>query len=140
MKNIYLHALWFWFVMLFLAIINGGIRVAIYKPFLEPYIGHWAHQISSITGIILFFLAIYLFLKYIKVEYSKRDLLAIGIMWMVMTIIFEFLFGYYGRGLSWSEMIGAYYFWKGELWIFVLLSVIIIPQICFKMFNNIKSK
>ena len=136
MKKIYLHALWFWFVLLLLAIINGIIRDATYKPLLEPLIGHWAHQLSSITGILLFFCAIYLFLKYIKMDYTKRDLLKIGIMWIVMTIIFEFAFGYYVRGSSWSEMLGAYYFWQGELWIFVLISVVIIPQIYFKMLKN----
>ena len=93
MKKIYLHALWFWFVLLVLAIINGIIRDSTYKPLLEPIIGNWAHQLSSITGILLFFYAIYLFLKYIKVGYAKRDLWNIGVMWLVMTIIFEFVFG-----------------------------------------------
>jgi hypothetical protein len=139
MKKIYLHTLWFWFVLLLLAIINGIIRDATYKPLLEPIIGNWAHQLSSITGILLFFCAIYLFLKYINIDYTKRDLWNIGVMWLVMTIIFEFAFGYYVRDSSWSEMLGAYYFWKGELWIFVLISVVIIPQICFRIINNIES-
>ena len=136
MKKIYLHALWFWFVLLLLAIINGIIRDSAYKPLLEPLIGHWAHQISAITGILLFFFAIYLFLKFTKSDYNKLDLLKIGILWLMMTVIFEFAFGYYVRNSSWSEMLGAYYFWKGELWIFVLISVVIIPQICFKMLKN----
>jgi len=135
-KKIYLHALWFWFVLLFLAIFNAIIREATYKPFLEPYIGNWAHQISSVTGIILFFIAIYLLLKFTKVEYTRHDLLNVGIMWMTMTIIFEFTFGYYVRGSSWNDMIHAYYFWKGELWIFVLISVVVIPQICFRLLKK----
>ncbi len=136
MKKIYLSSFWFWFVLLILAIINGIIRDATYKPFLEPYIGNRAHQLSSITGILLFFCAIYLFLKYIKVDYTKHDLWNIGVMWLIMTIIFEFAFGYYVRDSSWNEMIEAYYFWKGELWIFVLISVVIIPQICFKIIKR----
>jgi len=136
MKKIYLQALWFWFVLLILAILNGIIRNATYKPLLEPIIGNWAHQISSITGIILFFIAIYLFLTFTKSNYTKQDLLNIGFMWMAMTIIFEFAFGYYFRQSSWSEMVGAYYFWRGELWFFVLLSVVVIPQICFRLLKN----
>ena len=136
MKKIYLHAIWFWFVLLFLAIINGIIREITYKPLLEPHIGNWAHQISSITGIILFFIAIFIFLKFIKSIYTKHDLLNIGTMWMAMTIIFEFAFGYFVRHSSWSEMIEAYYFWKGELWIFVLISVVIIPQICYRLLKS----
>ena len=136
MKKIYIRTLWFWFVLLLLAIINGIIRDMTYKPLLEPIIGNWAHQISSITGITLFFIAIYLFLKYTKSDYTKRDLLNIGIMLMTMTIIFEFTFGYYFRQSSWSQMVGAYYFWKGELWVFVLISVVIIPQICFRLLKK----
>ena len=136
MKKIYLQALWFWFVLLILAILNGIIRNATYKPLLEPIIGNWAHQISAITGIIFFFIAIYLFLKYTKSDYSKRGLLNIGIMWMTMTIIFEFTFGYYFRQSTWSEMVGTYYFWKGELWVFVLISVVVIPQICFRLLKK----
>ena len=138
MKKIYLHSLWFWFILLTLAIINGITRDLTYKPLLEPYIGIWAHQISCLTGIILFFTAIYIFLKYIKANYTRYDLFGIGTMWMIMTIIFEFTFGYFYRQSSWEEMFAQYHFWKGDLWIFVLLSVIIIPQVCFKILRGEK--
>ena len=59
-KSFYQYALLFWFVLLALAFVNAAIRETTYKPLLEPYIGYWAHQISSLTEII-FFLQTYYF-------------------------------------------------------------------------------
>ena len=136
MKKIHLHSLWFWFVLLIIAIINAVIREATYKPLLEPYIGNWAHQLSSITGIIFFFIAIYLFFRYINVEYNKLDVWIIGVKWVILTTIFEFTFGYYFRQSSWEEMFATYHFWKGELWFLVLIAVLFIPRICYILLNK----
>lgn len=128
-KKFYLKAIAFWFVLLIVALINATIRETTYKPFLAPYIGMWAHQVSSLTGIILFFIAIYYFLKKTKEIYSKRDLLIGGCVWIVMTIIFECFMNFYLRHLSLSQVLETYYFWNGETWIFVLLSLLVSPLI-----------
>jgi len=39
------------------------------------------------------------------------------------------------RNLSLNEILQAYYFWTGETWIFVLLSLVISPLIVYKMLN-----
>ena len=129
MKKFYLKALQFWFILLFVAIINATIRETTYKPLLTPYIGMWAHQISSLTGIFGFFMAIYFYLKNIKDIYSTHDLITIGSIWIVMTIIFESFINMYIRKLSFDEVLQTYFFWKGDTWIFVLLSLLISPLI-----------
>lgn len=136
MKKIHLHSLWFWFVLLVIAILNAVLRESTYKPQLEPHIGNWAHQISSLTGIIFFFIAIYLFFKYIKSNYDTLDTWLIGIMWVALTVIFEFSFGYYFRKSTWEEMIAQYYFWKGDTWIFVLIAVLVFPRLCYKLIKG----
>jgi hypothetical protein len=70
--NFYKNSIKFWFVLLILALINATIRETTYKPLLTPYIGIWAHQISSLSGIILFFIAIYFFLKKTKKFIIKK--------------------------------------------------------------------
>jgi uncharacterized membrane protein len=136
MKKFYIKSILFWFVLLILALINAIIRETTYKPILTPYIGFWAHQISSLTGILLFFIAIYLFLKYSKDDYSKKDLIISGIIWILMTLIFESLMNYYIRKLTFQEIIQTYYFWSGNTWIFVLLSLIISPLIIYKILKK----
>lgn len=133
MKKNYINFILFWFVLLILAFLNAGIRELTYKPLLTPYIGIWAHQISSLTGILLFFIAIYLFLKYSKREYSNKDLYMIGIILFLMTFIFEVGMNLFVRQLSWIQILQTYYFWKGETWIFVLIFLIFSPRLANKI-------
>lgn len=136
MKKQYLKIFLFWFVLLGIALVNAILRELWYKPFLEPHIGMWAHQVSSITAIILFFLAIYFFIKKSSYNHSPLELLAMGLVWMAMTIIFELWMNIYIRQLSFVEVIETYYFWKGETWVFVLIAIAVSPIIA----GRIKSK
>ncbi len=136
MKHFYIKSIAFWFVLLVLAIINGAVREATYKPILSSYIGIWAHQISSITGILIFFAAIYFFLKHNKNEYSKNDLIAAGFIWMAMTLVFEILMNFFIQKLSFEQIIQTYYFWNGETWIFVLISLMVSPVFADKILKR----
>lgn len=129
MKPFYRKVILFWFILLVLAFVNATLRELTYKPLLEPYIGFWAHQISSVTGIIFFFVAIYFFLKRTKELYQKADLIKAGLIWIFLTVIFETFMNIFVRKLSISQVLETYYFWKGETWIFVLISLIISPLI-----------
>lgn len=138
LKPFYKKAVLFWFVLLILALVNAVAREATYKPLLTPYIGAWAHQISSLTGILLFFTAIYFFLKKTKEPYTKKDLINAGLLWIVMTVVFESLMNVFIRKLSFQEVLQTYYFWQGETWIFVLLSLLISPMIIYKLLKTKK--
>lgn len=136
MKKIYIKALLFWFILLVTALINAGIRETTYKPLLTPYIGIWAHQISSLTGILLFFFAIYYFLKKNQNQYKNKDLIFIGLIWIIMTLFFETYMNIIIRKLSLNQVLQTYYFWKGETWIFVLLSLLISPFVANKILQK----
>jgi uncharacterized membrane protein len=136
MKPFYKKAILFWFVLLILAFFNAAVREATYKPLLTPYIGSLAHQISSITGILLFFVAIYVFLKKTKADYSQKDLVFAGLLWIFMTILFETAMNVFVRQLSFQQVLQTYYFWEGETWVFVLLSLLVSPQIIFKLIKR----
>lgn len=129
MKNIYIRAMVFWLVLLVLAITNAAIRETTYKPFLEPAIGGWAHQISSVTGVLLFTIAIRSFISYHRGAVSRLISVRIGLMWMAMTIIFESWMNLAIRHLSVWQVLETYYFWNGETWVFVLLSLFVIPVV-----------
>ena len=129
MKRFYIQAIPFWLILLFVALFNALIRETTYKPLLTPMIGMWAHQISSLTGILLFFSAIYLFLKHTKTPYTRRDLLITGFVWIGMTIVFESGMNMYVRKLTFDEVLQTYYFWKGDTWIFVLISLVVSPLV-----------
>jgi len=129
MRKIYFKAILFWFVLLIIALINATIRELTYKPLLEPYIGIWAHQISSITAILFFFIAIFFFIRNSKENFSKNELLIMGSIWILLTVLFETLMNFFLRGISLIQTLQTYYFWNGEAWIFVLISLVVSPLI-----------
>ena len=47
--------------------------------------------------------------------------MVIGVAWAVLTVVFEFAFGRYVDGASWSDLLAAYKMWNGELWPLVLV-------------------
>jgi 4-amino-4-deoxy-L-arabinose transferase-like glycosyltransferase len=139
-KTFHKKSIAFWFVLLMIALVNAVVRETTYKPLLTPLIGMWAHQISTVTAIVLFFIAIYIFLKNIKEKFSQKDLVISGFIWLTMTLIFETIMNRFIRNLSFEEIIQTYYFWKGETWIFVLISLLISPQVALKILKNSDNK
>lgn len=136
MKRFYFRLIMFWFLLLTIAIINAILRESFYKPLLLPYLGFWAHQISAIIGIIAFYFAIYLFLKHQRPLPSNKNLIAMGLIWIILTLIFETFMNIFLRHLTVQQVLATYYFWKGELWVFVLISLIISPLIISKKLRN----
>ncbi|MEW6010313.1 MAG: hypothetical protein AB1604_03380 [Euryarchaeota archaeon] len=125
MDNIYLQALGAWLVLLLAAIINAAIR----NRFIQPKIKNElrSHQISSITAVIFFLFIIYLFFRFTTAEYTENQVVNIGFMWMILTIIFEFIFGRFVMKNSFSRLLEDYNLTKGRLWIWVLISLLIGP-------------
>jgi hypothetical protein len=82
--------------------IHGTVRTL----FLAPYIGDFlARQISVFTGSLLILLVAYLFVPWIHVE-KKQQLIGVGMLWLVLTVLFELGFGHFAFGRSW-ESLGA---------------------------------
>ncbi len=101
MKRIYMQAIGVWVLLLILAIINGILR-GVYGPFMEELL---AHQISTITAIVLFLVVMYIFFSKTHARYTGKDLIAIGALWLILTVVFEFMFGHYVMGNSWSRLL-----------------------------------
>ena len=72
MKKIYTNTFLYWFVLLAVALFNAMLRELTYKPLLTPVIGQWAHELSTITGILLFAVAIYFYVKKIYKHITQK--------------------------------------------------------------------
>jgi len=117
-----------WLLMPFIGILNGTIREFGYKKYMSELL---AHQVSCLTGIFLFGLFVWaLSLKW-KIQ-STNQALIIGLIWFVLTILFEFVFGYYVMEHPWSRLFNDYNLLAGRLWIIVLLFTSLAPYIFFK--------
>jgi len=111
-----------------IAIINGGLRNYVYGPQMDPLL---AHQISSITAIILF-AAYFWLLNRRWTMTSTPQSIQIGISWLILSILFEFVFGHYVMGHSWERLLADYNILAGRLWSFVLLWTLIGPNMIYR--------
>jgi hypothetical protein len=118
-----------WIPMVFIAILNGIFRESVLVKNLSEL---RAHQLSCLTGILLFFGYTWLVSLKWPLE-STRQALIIGVVWLLLTVAFEFSFGHYVAHHSWARLLQDYNILAGRLWVLVLLAVTLLPLIVFKM-------
>ena len=71
----------------------------------------------------------------VVVTFSILISLLIGIVWLVMTLVFEFGFGLY-RGNSFKMLLADYNLPAGRLWVLIPLWVLIAPYIFNRIFHS----
>ncbi len=129
MKTRYLLA---WLPMVLLAILNGVIREITYGQAMS---GKHAHQLSTFTLILIF--AVYIW--YLNLKWplaSLRQAALVGLIWLVLTVIFEFGMGRFISGQSWEQMFQAYNILFGNLWLLVPVAVAVLPSAVYLIKNN----
>jgi len=114
-----------WVPMVFIAITNGIIREAIFGKSLSKL---RAHQLSTLTGIIFFGAYIWGISEVLPFA-SAGIAWIVGVVWLIMTVAFEFLFGHYVMHHTWAHLFEDYNIFAGRLWSLVLLWVTIAPYI-----------
>ena len=125
-SRILFSALGMWFIFVIAAILNGAFRIA----FIIPRVGeHAGHVISTFIFMGVILAGTYLFLGYLDAGLARNDLLLIGGFWLVMTILFEFVFGHYVMGHPWETLLADYNIFKGRVWVLVLITTFLAPWI-----------
>ena len=134
--NIYVRAILAWILFIPIVFMNAAFRELVYKPFTGELL---AHQVSTITGSVAFFLLAYFLLRHYMYNTPNDKLLFIGLMWVVLTIVFEFSLGIFVTGASWNEMLNDYNIGQGRIWIFFLVIILITPFVI-KYFVSAKNE
>jgi len=129
MMGLTMKAAGIWALMLIIAIILGAGR----EMLLTPAVGELsAHQIGSILFSVCIFLLVYSLIPTMKLTTHSAYWL-LGISWVAMTVTFEFLFGHFVMGHSWSRLLADYNLLQGRLWILILMVTGISPFIAAKL-------
>jgi len=119
-----------WLPMVCIAIMNGTIRELSYGKFLSEL---RAHQVSSVSVILLLGLYVWFLTRRWRLQsQSQTQAIAIGLIWLCLTIAFEFLFGHYVVNHSWERPTLDYNVFEGRLWMFVLVWIATAPYIMYK--------
>jgi hypothetical protein len=117
-----------WFPMLLLAIANGTLRDLGYRRYTGILL---AHQISTVTLIVFFAFYIHYIIQRFPPS-SQGQALLIGLLWLLLTLCFEFGFGRL-RGNSWMKLLEDYNLLKGRIWIFIPIWILIAPYLFYRL-------
>jgi hypothetical protein len=112
--------------------VNGTLRVL----FLTPLVGDFrARQIGVFTGSLLIFLVACILIRWIGAE-SRRQLLSVGVGWLVLTVAFELLAGRFVFGRSWEDLGSDYAIWRGGLLPIGLVVLTLAPLVAARLRSN----
>ena len=129
MASYSLKAIAIWLVIVIMAIVNAAIREAV----LIPTIG--SALALPVSGLLLS--AIVFLIAFIAIPWfnsaENKIYITVGIIWFMLTLLFEVLFGYFVTGKTWSEIVQVFDLRKGDLFILVLLMTLIAPWLSAKI-------
>ncbi len=118
-----------WPLMALTGILNGVIRVYGYGPHMSELAGH---QVSTLIALLLFLGFVWV-LTGIKVPSGRKEALGLGLMWLLLTVLFEFGFGHWVAGHSWETLLHDYDITSGRLWVLVPLWITVLPLLCMEL-------
>jgi hypothetical protein len=114
-----------WVGLLALAFANGAVRETLLVPTVGPTIAHIIST-ASLSGLIAG--VAWLSVGWIRPRIAF-DAWGIGVLWVVLTLLFEFGAGRYAFGHSWKELLRDYNVAAGRIWILVLVTTLIAPRL-----------
>lgn len=118
-----------WLALPLIGIINGSIRQFGYRDLLGDLA---AHQMSTATALLLFGLYAWWLSRRWPLA-SAQEAVTVGLLWLALTMAFEFLFGHYIMGNPWQRLLNDYNIFEGRVWILVLIWITIAPYIFYRL-------
>lgn len=127
--SLFLKTSMIWFVIALFAVANGIFRETVLVSNLGQNIAlPVSGMLLSLIVFIVTYLSFHLFSKHNTLTYFL-----IGLQWVLMTLLFEFLFGHYVVGKSWSDILQVFHITKGDLFIIVLIASLFSPLLVAKI-------
>ena len=114
-----------WFPMLALAVANGTLRQATYGRHIREL---RAHQLSTLIGAAINGIYIWFVIRAWPPA-SMREAVQIGLLWLVLTVAFEFFMGLVLAHRPLREVLRDYNIAQGRVWVFLLLWIATAPMI-----------
>ena len=117
-----------WFAIMLIAVLNGAARDVLLVPRLGDTVARALSCAMLAASIVL---VTWVSLRWIHPT-SLGDAWTIGVMWLAMTLTFEFVAGHYLFHTEWSTLLADYNLLAGRLWILVLVATTIAPPFVFR--------
>jgi hypothetical protein len=120
--SLILRALLTWLILAVVMFMNGALRALVFQPRLGEAL---ARQVATGMGVLIVFGFAWLLVRRLE-DPTPGDLLRVGALWLVLTLVFEFGLGYV-TGMSWDAMLADYNVLQGRLWPLIPLSALVAP-------------
>lgn len=114
-----------WLPMVAIAVANGALRDLWYGKRMSELS---AHQLSTAVGFVLLGVYIWVVMR-LWPPASVEHAWAVGALWFVLTLAFEFLFGRYVVRKSWQHLFHDYNLLAGRVWVVIPLWVAVAPYL-----------
>ena len=118
-----------WLLIMLAAIANGGLREAV----LEPALGAQAAlPLSGVLLVLIIFIVSWLCVPLVG-RTGTTTWLGIGLLWVVLTLAFEYLFGHFVAGMPWDEIGRVFDLRGGNLFSLALLAAFLSPWLAARL-------
>jgi hypothetical protein len=127
--SIFLHALTYWPIMAVGGVVNGIFRELILTLIMPP------RMVQVTSGLLLMVIVVLVESVFVKQHLSRLSRVMawqIGILWLALTVGFEFGFGHVVMGHSWEHLVSNYNIRTGNLWSLVLVVMFVAPIILYQ--------
>jgi hypothetical protein len=112
-----------WLALFVVMFANGVARVLVLQPSLGE---ERARQLASLTGLALVLAVSAAFVRLVPGA-SPSQLWHVGLGWAIATVAFEFTFGRFVSGLTWSALLADYDVRHGRLWSLIPVGLLVGP-------------
>jgi hypothetical protein len=113
-----------WLILAVAMFANGTFRVLVLQPRLGEGL---ARQVATVSGIAIVLALTLAFVRRLA-RPGGGDLLKVGVLWLVLTLVFELGMGWIS-GASWETMVADYDVSRGRLWPLALVVILVAPRL-----------
>jgi hypothetical protein len=117
-----------WMLLAIVAIGNGVLRQTTYGKAMPELT---AHQLSTLLAMLACAAVVCWAHQFWPIA-TARQAWTIGLLWLGMTVAFEFGFGHYVAHHPWERLLADYNLLRGRTWSLFLIWMAILPFLTFK--------
>lgn len=116
----------FWLLLSLLAVGNGFVGELLVTPRFGAYANH---LYKSVLMLVFIRLSLRAFWRWNGLDGWRGRARLLGALWLGLTLAFEFGFFHYVMNQPWELLLAEYRFWRGRLWVLILLAVFFMPYL-----------
>ena len=117
-----------WIPGIAVGILNGMLREGLYGQVMNELP---AHQLSGVSFVLLFGVYVWFIVPWLGLS-PGSEAIRLGLTWLVLTVVFEFLFGHFVMDHSWDRLLHDYNILEGRVWVFVLAWIAAAPVVLYR--------